>query len=119
MARRADEFDIIHSHIDYFGFSLLRRARVPSVTTLHGRLDLPGLGPLYTLYDDMKLVSISDSQRRPLPHAAFTKTVLHGLPKNLLDCGEGRGGYAAFLGRMSPEKGRTLRSALHRPWVAR
>ena len=105
MADRAGEFDIIHSHIDYFGYSLLRRLDVPSVTTLHGRLDQPELRPLYALYDDVPVVSISHAQRRPLPHAAYAATVLHGLPKDLLHVGDGAGGYLAFLGRMSAEKG--------------
>ena len=104
LARRAQEFDVIHSHIDYLGYSLLRRIGTPSVTTLHGRLDLPELPPLYRLYRDSPVVSISDSQRVPLPEANFVATVLHGLPKNLLSQGEGRAGYLAFLGRISPEK---------------
>jgi glycosyltransferase involved in cell wall biosynthesis len=104
VARRASEFDVIHSHLDYFGYPLLRRLGVPSVTTLHGRLDLPELSPLYELYGDIPVVSISDSQRAPLPHANYVATVLHGLPQNLLDKGSGRGGYLAFLGRISPEK---------------
>ena len=104
VARRADEFDVIHSHLDYFGYPLLQRADVPSVTTLHGRLDLPELIPLYRLYDRMPVVSISDSQRTPLPHANYVRTVYHGLPKHLLVPGSGAGGYLAFLGRISPEK---------------
>jgi glycosyltransferase involved in cell wall biosynthesis len=104
VARRAHQFDVIHCHLDYFGFPLLRRLGTPSVTTLHGRLDLPELPPLYRLYGDMPVVSISDSQREPLPEANFVATVLHGLPENLLRRGEGRGGYLAFLGRISPEK---------------
>ena len=104
VARRAHEFDLIHSHLDYFGYPLLRRLGTPSVTTLHGRLDLPELPPLYRLYGDIPVVSISDSQRVPLPEANFVGTVLHGLPQNLLSKGEGRGGYLAFLGRISPEK---------------
>ena len=104
VARRAHEFDIIHSHLDYFGYPLLRRLATPSVTTLHGRLDLPELPPLYKLYRDIPVVSISNSQRVPLPEANFVATVLHGLPLNLLGKGEGRGGYLAFLGRISPEK---------------
>src|ERR1700723_3652516 len=104
VARRAHEFDVIHSHLDYFGYPLLRRLATPSVTTLHGRLDLPELSPLYKLYDDIPVVSISNSQRVPLPEANFVATVLHGLPQNLLSKGEGRGGYLAFLGRISPEK---------------
>jgi len=104
VARRAHEFDVIHCHIDYYGYPLLRRLDTPSVTTLHGRLDLPELRPLYRLYGDIPVVSISDSQRVPLPEANFIATVLHGLPQNLLSKGEGRGGYLAFLGRISPEK---------------
>jgi len=103
VARRAHEFDVIHSHLDYFGYPLLRRLGTPSVTTLHGRLDLRELPPLYRLYGDIPVVSISDSQRVPLPEANFVATVLHGLPQNLLSQGEGRGGYLAFLGRVSPE----------------
>ena len=104
VARRAHEFDVIHCHIDYFGYPLLRRLGTPSVTTLHGRLDLPELPPLYKLYADIPVVSISNSQRVPLPEANYVATVLHGLPQNLLSKGAGRGGYLAFLGRISPEK---------------
>jgi len=104
VARRAHEFDVIHAHLDYFGYLLLRRLDVPSVTTLHGRLDLPELPPLYGLYGDIPVVSISDSQRAPLPQANYVATVYHGLPQNLLRKGDGKGGYLAFLGRISPEK---------------
>jgi glycosyltransferase involved in cell wall biosynthesis len=104
VARRAHEFDVIHSHLDYFGYPLLRLLDVPSVTTLHGRLDMPELRPLYEVYDDMPVVSISDSQRVPLPQANYVATILHGLPQNLLAKGSGAGGYLAFLGRISPEK---------------
>jgi glycosyltransferase involved in cell wall biosynthesis len=104
VARRAHEFDVIHSHLDYFGYPLLRRIGTPSLTTLHGRLDLPELPALYKLYGDIPVVSISDSQREPLPEANFVATVLHGLPQNLLKQGAGDGGYLAFLGRISPEK---------------
>jgi glycosyltransferase involved in cell wall biosynthesis len=104
VARRAHEFDVIHCHIDYFGYPLLRRIATPSITTLHGRLDLPELSALYRLYSDIPVVSISNSQRVPLPEANFVATVLHGLPLNLLKKGSGAGGYLAFLGRISPEK---------------
>jgi len=104
VARRAEEFDVIHAHLDYFGYPLLQRLGVPSVTTLHGRLDLPELPPLYGLYGDMPVVSISNSQRQPLPQANYVATILHGLPKDLLQKGDGSGGYLAFLGRISPEK---------------
>jgi glycosyltransferase involved in cell wall biosynthesis len=104
VARRAHEFDMIHCHLDYFGYPLLRRLGTPSITTLHGRLDLPELPALYNLYGDIPVVSISDSQRVPLPEANYVATVLHGLPQNLLAKGSGKGGYLAFLGRISPEK---------------
>jgi glycosyltransferase involved in cell wall biosynthesis len=104
VARRAHEFDVIHAHIDYFGYPLLRRLGVPSLTTLHGRLDLPELPCLYQFFNDVPVVSISNSQRVPLPQANYVATVLHGLPQDLLTKGAGRGGYLAFLGRISPEK---------------
>ncbi len=89
VARRAHEFDVIHAHLDYFGYPLLRSLGVPSVTTLHGRLDMPELPPLYGVYDDMPVVSISDSQRRPLPQANYVATIYHGLPPT--SAGEGFG----------------------------
>ena len=104
VARRAHEFDVIHAHLDYFGYPLLRLLDVPSVTTLHGRLDLPELPPLYGVYGDIPVVSISDSQRAPLPQANYVATIYHGLPQHLLAKGSGAGGYLAFLGRISPEK---------------
>jgi glycosyltransferase involved in cell wall biosynthesis len=103
LARRAQEFDVVHSHLDYFGYPLLKRLGTASVTTLHGRLDLPELPALYATYRDVPVVSISNSQRVPLPQANYVATVLHGLPQGLLRKGEG-GGYLAFLGRISPEK---------------
>jgi len=105
IADRADEFDIIHSHVDYLGYAVLQRIGVPFVTTLHGRLDLPELVPLYHAYGKVPVVSISDSQREPLPHANYVATVHHGLPERLLLPGFGTGGYLAFIGRISPEKG--------------
>jgi glycosyltransferase involved in cell wall biosynthesis len=104
VSRRAHEFDVIHCHLDYFAYPLLRLLSVPSVTTLHGRLDLPELPKLYSLFSDTRVVSISDSQREPLPEANYAATIHHGLPQQLLRMGPG-GGYLAFLGRISPEKG--------------
>jgi glycosyltransferase involved in cell wall biosynthesis len=104
VARRAHEFDVVHAHLDYFGYPLLRRLGTASITTLHGRLDLPELPALYGLYGDVPVVSISNSQRVPLPQANYVATVLHGLPQDLLAKGDGGGGYLAFLGRISPEK---------------
>jgi glycosyltransferase involved in cell wall biosynthesis len=104
VARCAHEFDVIHAHLDYFGYPLLKRLGTPAITTLHGRLDLPELPALYQLNRDIPVVSISNSQRAPLPQANYVATVLHGLPQDLLQKGPGRGGYLAFLGRISPEK---------------
>ena len=81
--QRADDFDILHFHIDQFHFPLFRPIAGRTVTTLHGRQDLPDLLPLYLGFDDMPLVSISNAQRRPVPNANFAATVYHGLPADL------------------------------------
>lgn len=101
----ADEFDIIHSHIDYSFFPLLRRISTPHVTTLHGRLDIPNLQNLYCEFHDEPVVSISTCQRAPIRRANWQATVYHGLPKNLHSFHPRQGSYLAFLGRISPEKG--------------
>lgn len=100
----AGQYDIIHFHIDYLHFPLSRRACVRQLSTLHGRLDLPDLAPLYHEYRDMPLVSISDAQRQPLGWANWKGTVYHGLPDGLFRLQEKPGDYLAFLGRMSREK---------------
>jgi glycosyltransferase involved in cell wall biosynthesis len=103
---RADDFDILHFHIDNYQFPIAGRFTGRSLTTLHGRQDFPDLKALYTGFPDMPLVSISEAQRAPIQNANFLATIHHGLPENLLrptfrPCG----GYLAFLGRVSPEKG--------------
>jgi glycosyltransferase involved in cell wall biosynthesis len=104
--RCAEEFDILHFHIDQFHFPLFRTLANSTVTTLHGRQDLPDLRPFYFEFRDMPLVSISDSQRGPIRNANFVATVHHGLPTDLIrPTFNPRGGYLAFLGRISPEKG--------------
>jgi glycosyltransferase involved in cell wall biosynthesis len=100
-----DNFDIIHFHIDYLHFPLSRREHVANVTTLHGRLDIPDLQPLYQKFGDMPVVSISDAQREPLPNANWQATVYHGLPQAQYKFHDQAGKYVAFLGRISPEKG--------------
>jgi glycosyltransferase involved in cell wall biosynthesis len=102
--QRAHEFDIVHFHIDYFHFPMSRHLRIPQVTTLHGRLDLPDLVPMYKEFSEMPIVSISDSQREPLPWVNWVGTVYHGLPRDLFKFREEPGKYLAFLGRISPEK---------------
>ncbi|HEV2319300.1 MAG TPA: glycosyltransferase family 4 protein [Verrucomicrobiae bacterium] len=100
----AGEFDIVHSHIDYPAFPLLRRMQTPHITTLHGRQDIPNLQNLYREFDDEPLVSISNRQRLPLPGANWQATVYHGLPEKLYRLNQTPGHYLAFLGRISPEK---------------
>jgi glycosyltransferase involved in cell wall biosynthesis len=102
--RRAAEFDIVHFHVDYLHFPLSRREPIPHVTTLHGRLDLPDLIPLYREFRHMPVISISNGQREPLAWANWQATVHHGLPANLYRFREEPGSYLAFLGRISPEK---------------
>jgi glycosyltransferase involved in cell wall biosynthesis len=104
VAQRAHEFDIIHLHCDYLAYPVLARCGVPFLATLHGRLDLPELKLVYKAFADVPVISISNSQREPLPEARFIATVYHGLPEQLLSPGDGAGGYLAFLGRISPEK---------------
>jgi glycosyltransferase involved in cell wall biosynthesis len=103
--RRADEFDVLHFHIDYYPFSLFSCQQVPFLTTLHGRLDLPELQPIFNIFNEAPVVSISDNQRKPLPQANWLSTVYHGLPENLLTpVKDSKHEYLAFLGRISPEK---------------
>jgi glycosyltransferase involved in cell wall biosynthesis len=97
-------FDVAHFHIDYLAFPLVRRMPTPALTTLHGRLDIPDLQPLYREFREVPLVSISDAQREPLPWVNWLGTVHHGLPESLYRLHEGPGKYLAFLGRVSPEK---------------
>lgn len=104
--QRAHEFDVLHFHIDQFHFPIFNDTPSVTLTTLHGRQDLPDLGHLYASFPSMPLVSISQAQRRPIHRATFAGTVLHGLPPGLLPfTGRTKGGYLAFLGRISPEKG--------------
>ena len=101
----ADEFDVMHFHMDYWPFSMFSRQRTPFVTTMHGRLDLPELQPVFDRFSKVPVVSISDAQRRPLPQANYVGTVLHGLPRDLLTPRPVKPEYLAFLGRIAPEKG--------------
>jgi len=103
--RRADDFDVIHFHVDLLQFPLIRDFADRTLTTLHGRLDLPDLKPFYAAFPEVPLVSISDSQRRPMPAVSWAGTVPHGLPRDLLPFSpRPKGDYLAFLGRISPEK---------------
>src|SRR3984957_7526828 len=101
---RAEEFDIIHFHIDFFHFPLFRSLAAQTLTTLHGRQDFLDLKPFYARFGEMPLVSISHDQRKSLPHADFVATIHHGIPVNLHHPSFERGRYLAFLGRISPEK---------------
>jgi glycosyltransferase involved in cell wall biosynthesis len=103
--RHALDFDIIHFHMDQFHFPIFRDIAHRTITTLHGRQDLPDMFPLYAGFPEMRLVSISNAQRKPIPDASFAATIYHGLPRDLLTPTlKPRGGYLAFIGRISPEK---------------
>jgi len=105
MSRRAPEFDVIHAHIDWLHLPLLSRLGVPFVTTMHGRLDLPGLPDVVRRFPDAPFVSISNNQRGPLGDANWLGTVYHGLPADLLRPSFEGGSYLAFLGRLTADKG--------------
>ena len=100
----ADQFDVIHSHVDYFALPFARHVRTPMVTTLHGRLDLPGLPTIYERYGEAPVVSISDNQREPLPGANWAATVYNGTDLSRFTFNETGGDYFAFVGRICPEK---------------
>jgi len=102
--QHASDFDILHSHMDYALFGMLRHLKQPSITTLHGRLDLSSLRPIYSEFCDTPLISISNDQRKPFPSVNWQSTVYNGLPENLYQYQGKEGKYLAFIGRISPEK---------------
>jgi glycosyltransferase involved in cell wall biosynthesis len=103
--RRADEFDIIHNHLGFLAYPAARGCHTPTVTTLHGRLDLPELRSLFEEFSEMPLVSISDAQRAPHPDANWMATVYDGIDLRPFTFQPWPEGYLAFLGRVSPDKG--------------
>ena len=104
VAERAEEFDVIHNHHDYWMLPLSRMVRTPLLTTLHGRLDLPDIASAFLSYPEASYVSISDSQRRPMPGLKWAATIRHGLDIEALRFEKKPGKYLAFLGRIGPEK---------------
>lgn len=100
-----EEFDFLHFHLDYYPFSLFSRQPTPFLTTLHGRLDLPEHQPVFTTFNSIPVISISDAQRRPVPQANWLRTIHHGVPENLLTPRPITPSYLAVLGRIAPEKG--------------
>jgi len=102
--RRAQDFDVLHFHMDYYSFSLFDRQDTPYVTTLHGRLDLPEQQPVFDTFGSAPVISISNSQRGPLPQANWMQTIYHGLPEHLYTPQSIEPKYLAFMGRISPEK---------------
>ena len=102
--QRAHDFDFLHFHLDYYPFSLFSRQGMPFVTTLHGRLDLPELQPVFNTFSSVPVISISNAQRRPVPQARWVRTIHHGLPETLLGPKPITPSYLAFLGRIAPEK---------------
>jgi len=105
LRERAAEFDILHFHIDLIHFPLVRSKLAPSITTLHGRLDMPDLQPFYAAFPDIPLISISHHQRLPMPRPVnWAGNIYHGLPRGLLPFRAKPSDYLAFVGRISPEK---------------
>jgi glycosyltransferase involved in cell wall biosynthesis len=109
-----EEFDFLHFHLDYYPFSLFMRQPTPFLTTLHGRLDLPEHQPVFTTFSSVPVISISNSQRRPVPQANWVRTIHHGLPEKLLTPRPTTPSYLGVLGRIAPEKGvdRAIRIAI-------
>jgi glycosyltransferase involved in cell wall biosynthesis len=99
-----DRFDIVHFHLDYWSYAMARMTGMPTVTTMHGRLDLPDLHQVYQRFPEAAVVSISDAQRAPLAQMNWVATIHHGLPRDLLKFNPNKGKYLAFIGRISPEK---------------
>lgn len=104
VAQDASDFDVIHCHLDYLHLPVIRRLNTPALTTLHGRLDIPELHPLFREFAEMPLVSISNAQRQPMAWANWMATIYHGLPELHYTPQLQPGSYLAFLGRISPEK---------------
>jgi glycosyltransferase involved in cell wall biosynthesis len=105
LSGRTHQFDVIHCHVDWLHLPLLSGRGVPFLTTLHGRLDLPGLPEIVRRFPDAPFVSISDNQRLPLPDARWLRTIYHGLPEHSLRPSFSHGRYLAFLGRLTADKG--------------
>jgi glycosyltransferase involved in cell wall biosynthesis len=104
--QRAEDFDVIHFHVDMIHYPLFRNMADRVVTTLHGQLDFPDLHAFYRAFSEMPLVSISQAQRKPMPPVNWLATVHHGMPKDLYrPYYSPRGDYLAFVGRICPEKG--------------
>lgn len=103
--RRASEFDVIHSHVDYHALPFAAESDTPTVITLHGALDTPGYPEALTAFPDLPYVSISDSQRAPLPQLNWAATIYHGIDAQSYPFSERPGSYLLFVGRLSPEKG--------------
>ena len=102
--RRSSEFDVLHFHMDYWPFSLFSRQSTPFLTTLHGRLDLPEVHPVFDVFSNAAVISVSNAQRKHLPQANWVATVWHGIPDSLLSPRPVAPSYLAFLGRIAPEK---------------
>jgi glycosyltransferase involved in cell wall biosynthesis len=105
VAREQDQFDVIHSHLEWYGFEFAARASTPVVSTLHGRIDIGATAERLPRYPDIQLVAISDRQRSFLPDLNWIATIYHGLEFEGVHLGTGAGGYLLFVGRITPEKG--------------
>src|SRR5262249_35001837 len=105
ISRQLDEFDIVHSHLDFMGFGLAHSPHRPIVSTIHGALEARASWHLYRAYADLPPVSISDAQPPPLARANWIATGHHGIELDAFTFNPRPSGYLGFLGRISPEKG--------------
>jgi glycosyltransferase involved in cell wall biosynthesis len=99
------DVDIIHNHIGWRFFPFTSFFPNPTVTTLHGPLDTEYGKFMHSWFKEQALISISNSQRMPLPNLNYAGTVYNGIDVNGFEFNSKPGDYFAFLGRMSPEKG--------------
>jgi len=104
LCESAEDFDIVHPHIDYWSFPFQRMIRVPTVSTMHNRMDQPELNSVYRYYKNLPVVSISNAQRCRLPDLQWIRTIYHGTPEERWKFNPRRGRHLAFLERFSPEK---------------
>lgn len=103
--RRANDFDIIHFHVDCLQFPMFQSLAHKCVTTLHGRIDMPQFAPLCRAFPTMPLVTISEHQKSTAnANLNWAATIYHGMPAELFTHSDKPGRYLAFLGRISPEK---------------
>lgn len=107
--KQAAEFDIIHSHGMAQSLFFAEFVDTPTVHTIHGTIDPHETTPenyqARKLFRHQPTVSISNSQREGIPQLNYVATVYNGIDLSQFEFGDGKGGYLAWLGRITPKKG--------------